>query len=118
MAEEGDAAPGTIGDGAHADADELNLRHDEAVAAGLLAHHPLQLCERAEVLDLLVGIAAAFPRVPGLVGFDQPDDPALRGCEFKGVGTRAGVVAEEVGAIARGFGFAHVPIPGDALRDA
>ena len=78
MAEEGDPSPRTIRDGAHADTDKLNFRHDEAVAAGLLAHHPLQLCERAEVLDLLVGIAAALSRVPRLVGFDQPDDSALR----------------------------------------
>ena len=118
MAKERDAAPDTVRDGAHADADELDLRHDEPVPAGLLAHHPLQLCERAEVLDLLVRIATAFARVPRLVGFDQPDDPALRGCEFEGVGTRADVVAEEVGAIARGLGFAHVAVPGNALRDA
>jgi hypothetical protein len=36
-----------------ADAEEFDLGHDEAVAAAVLAHHTVQVCEALKVQDLL-----------------------------------------------------------------
>lgn len=100
MAEDGDG-----GLGAHAHTDELDLGEQVAVAAFLLAHHPLQLCEAAEVFDLLDGVLVAHARVPCLVGFDEADAAAAGGGD---VGFGDAGRAEEVGTVAGGEHGAHV----------
>jgi len=46
---------GERGWAAAADAEELDLGHDEAVAAAVLAHHAVEMGETLEVKDLLGG---------------------------------------------------------------
>lgn len=101
--------------GAEADADELDLREQEAVAAGVVAHDALQVGEAGEVEDLLVADFVAHARVPAVVGLDEPDDAGARGAGEGGGGVGL-VVAQEVGAfggVACGGG-AHGDVVGPA----
>jgi hypothetical protein len=59
-----------------ADAQELDLGHDEAVAAAVLAHDALQVSEALEVEDLLGCGLAAHASVPVVVALDETDDAA------------------------------------------
>lgn len=62
--------------GAHAYADEFDLRHDEAVAGVAFAHQPVQVGEAGEVERLLGVLFLAEARVPDLVRLDETDDTA------------------------------------------
>ena len=62
--------------GAHAHADEFDLRHDEAVAGVAFAHEPVQVREAGEVERLLAVLFLAEAGVPDLVGLDEADDAA------------------------------------------
>jgi len=61
---------------AAADAEELNLGHDEAVAAAVFAHHAVEVSEALEVEDLLGWGFAAHAGVPLVVALDETDDAA------------------------------------------
>ena len=61
---------------AAAHAEELDLRHDEAVPAAVLAHVAVQVGESAQVLDLPVVAFDAHASVPAVEGLDEADDTA------------------------------------------
>lgn len=70
---------------ARADADELDLGHDEAVAAGVVAHAALEVCEAVQVLDALVRLFVAHAAVPAVEALDEADEAAALaagGCAF------------------------------------
>lgn len=71
---------------AEADADELDLRDYEAVAAGVVAHDALHVGEAGEVEDFLVADFVAHARVPAVVGLDEPDDTGAGGAGEGGGG--------------------------------
>ena len=59
-----------------AHAEELDFRHDEAVAAAVFAHDAVEVREALQVEDLLWGRLAAHARVPLVVTLDETDDAA------------------------------------------
>jgi hypothetical protein len=61
-----------------ADANELDLRHDEAVATGMLAHATLQVGQTVEVLNTLVWLLIAHAGIPAVEALDESNDPAAR----------------------------------------
>ena len=81
--------------GAHAHADEFDLRDEEAVAGVAFAHEAVQVGEAGEVLGLLAVLLLAHACVPELVGLDEADDAAAA----EGVGFVVGVGGEEEGAV-------------------
>lgn len=64
----------------------------------MFAHEALQVCEAAQVFDLLLAFFVAFAGVPEFVGFDETDDAstAVAGEGFRGV---VRVIGDEVGAV-------------------
>lgn len=92
------AEVGRVGDivVACTDADEFDFRHDEAVAAGVLAHAALEVREAVEVFDALVWWFLAHAAVPAVEALDEADEAAALvagGCEF-GI---CGIVGDEMG---------------------
>ena len=86
--------------GAHADADEFDFGYDEAVAAAVLAHLPLQLGQGFEVVDFALGALVAHACVPVVVGFDDADDAGAGAMGHDAAaGEVGGVVGGEVGAV-------------------
>ena len=81
--------------GAHADADEFNLRDEEAVASVALAHQAMQVGEAGEVERLFAVFFLAHARVPDVVGLDDADDAAAA----EGLGLVVGVRGQEEGAV-------------------
>jgi hypothetical protein len=61
---------------AAADAEELNLRHDESVAATVLAHNAVEVRKTLKVEDLLGRRLAAHAGVPLVVALDETDNTA------------------------------------------
>lgn len=103
--EDGDAGLGIDGGGVGcacgggttaAHAEELDLRHDEAVAAAVFAHHAVEVCETLQVENLLWGALTAHPRVPLVVALDEADDAAA-GVAVDGLLVVGGVAGDEVG---------------------
>ena len=81
--------------GAHADADEFNLRDEEAVAGVALAHQAVEVGEAGEVKRLLAVLFLAHARVPDVVGLDEADDTATA----EDLGLVVSVRRKEEGAI-------------------
>ena len=90
--------------GPQADADELDLGDEEAVAAVVLAEEELQVGEAVEVFDVVEAVALALAGVPALVGFDQADDAGVGG---EGAGFLVGLGGDEVGAAVFGGAEGH-----------
>lgn len=84
--------------GAHAHADELDFRDDEAVAGVVLAHHALQVGKMREVFHVRLAFAVAHACVPDVVGFDQTDEAAAPVAAER-LGRVVGVGGEEVRAV-------------------
>jgi hypothetical protein len=84
-----------IGWAAAAHTQEFDLGHDEAVAATVLAHHAMQMCETLKVQDLLGRRLAAHACVPLVVALDKPDDAATAFAE-DGLLVVGGVVRDEL----------------------
>lgn len=82
-----EAEVGFGGFGAHADADEFDLRDDEAVARVAVAEEAVQVREAGEVEGLLAVLFPPHARVPDVECFDQADDAAAA----EGVGLVVGV---------------------------
>ena len=105
--------------GAHAHADELDFRDDEAVAAVVLAHHALQVRQLRQVFHVRLPFAMAHTRVPDLVGFDEADEPAAFAASSAdaadGLRRVVGVGGDEVCAVFGGVLSAHGDVAGMAL---
>lgn len=84
---------------AAADAEELDLGHDEAVAAAVFAHDALEVGEALEVEDLLGWGLAAHARVPLVVALDEADD-ATPAVAKEGLLVVGGVAGDELGLLA------------------
>ena len=56
------------------DADQFDFRHDEAVAARVLAHASMQMGQRGQVENLTLAHFVPHARVPPVERLDQPDD--------------------------------------------
>ena len=61
---------------AGANAEQFDLGDDEAVAAAVLAHHAMKMCQAAEILDFLLRAFTAHAGVPVIVSFDETDHAA------------------------------------------
>ena len=85
--------------------DHFDLRHDVAVAAAVLAHEFVQVCEAAEVFDFLLIAFNAHAGVPAFKGIDKADDVAYASAVDE-LGLVVGVVGDEGGLVASG-GWAH-----------
>ena len=81
--------------GAHADADEFNLRDEEAVAGVAFTHQAVQVGEAGEIERLLAVLFLAHARVPDFVGLDEADDTATA----EGLSLVVGVRRQEEGAV-------------------
>ena len=101
--------------GAHAHADELNFRDDEAVAAPLLAHVPLQLCEPGQIKYFTHCVFVAHPRVPVIVGFDNANDATAVIGAGEGLLHVGSVIGDEAGAVIGRVLWAHGDVAGMAL---
>lgn len=78
-----------------ADANHLDLGHDEAVAAAVLAHDAVQVRKAGEVVDLLVGCLGAHASVPLVIRLDNADDTTTL-VTVDGLLVVGGVVGHEV----------------------
>jgi hypothetical protein len=67
---------GSVGGTAAADAKELDLSHDEAIAAAVLAHDAVEMRKALEVENLLGRRLAAHTRVPVVVALDETNNAA------------------------------------------
>lgn len=87
---------------ARADADEFDFRDDEAVAAAMFAHTPVELRQRSEIEYFSVTYFSTHPRVPAVKGHDEADDatPAIAG---NGVLVVVLIVCDKVGAVLGSF---------------
>lgn len=106
VAEDGHASGGVEGGGvwgrrvaACANAEKLDLGHDEAVAAAVLAHDALEVSETLKVEDLLRGRLAAHASVPVVVGLDKTDN-ATTSVTKEGLLEVRGVAGNELGLVA------------------
>ncbi len=89
-------------------ADEFDFRHDEPVAAGMLAHAAVQLRQRGQVEDLPLADFVTHARVPPVERFDQADDPAPAVPRERALDVVL-VIGDEVRAVFGPFGpHAHV----------
>ena len=93
--------------GAHAHADELDFRDEEAVAGVALAHQPVQVRQPGEVERLLAVLLLAHARVPDLVRLDESDDAAPA--------ERLGLVVGVRGEIERTVFFGALRAHGDVV---
>lgn len=84
--------------GAEADADELDLGDDEAVAAGMLAHVPMDLAQAGEVLDAALAHGVAHACVPAVERLDDADDAAAAVARERLLDVVL-VVGDELGAV-------------------
>jgi len=67
---------GEVGGAAAANAQELDFRHDESVAATVFAHYAMEMGEALQIEDLLGRRLATHARVPLIVALYKTDDAA------------------------------------------
>lgn len=99
-----------VATGAHAE--ELDLGHDEAVAAAVLAHDALEVSEALEVKNLLGCGLAAHASVPVVVALDETNNAATSITE-EGLLEVGGVAGDELGLVAgvgSGLDGAHLHV--------
>ena len=102
----------------HRTQEKLNLGHDEAIAAAVLAHHTVQVGQALEVQDLLRGRLAAHTRVPLVVALDEANN-ATTAIAKEGLLVVGRIVGDELGLRAsssHGLDSAHDHV-GASLRD-
>ena len=90
--------------GAQADADELDFRDDETIAAIMLSHEALEMCEAVKVFDEVMTLTLPLAGIPTLVRLDKANDAALAG-EIAGL--LVGKPGDEIGTILFAPGHGH-----------